>query len=168
MMTSLLLTIRSNTKKIAYFHTVSNHAAASLDDVRSGEPGRRPSAPLALADPGRGRGVVAVAAPGGMIEMDHEVAVVRGDGGVERQLAEVAPVPEGAPLESRRAVSLALVGDLDVEGERPAGRRISAVEDLRQDLVPEIQVVAGDPRLVRSDQQAHEGRRPGGLAGGLT
>src|SRR6266851_216455 len=93
-----------------------------------------PSPSLAPVHPSRGRGVVPVAAPRGMIEMDHEVAIVRGDGGVEGQLADVAPVAEGTPLERRRAARRAVIGDLDVEGERAPGRRISAVVDLGHDL----------------------------------
>src|SRR5258708_4861307 len=61
---------------------------------------RGPSTPLALVHARRARGIVTVAAPGGMIEMNHEVGIVRGDSGVEGQLAEVAPILEGPPLEN--------------------------------------------------------------------
>src|SRR5579864_5144692 len=126
-----------------------------------------PSAALAPVHSRRGRGVVPVAAPRGMIVMDHEVAVVRGDGGGEGQLADVAPVAEGTPLEGRHAARRAFIGDFDVEGERAPGFRICAVVDLRHHLVPEVQGVPWNPRLIRSDQEAHVGRRPRGLAPGL-
>ena len=44
-------------------------------------------------------------------------------------------------------LDLPVVGDLDVEGQRPLRERVAAVEDLRHDLVAEIEVGAFNLRL---------------------
>ena len=41
-----------------------------------------------------------------------------------------------------------------------SGYRISTVEYLRHDFVAEVEIAAGDSRLMRSDEQPHERRRP--------
>ena len=42
-------------------------------------------------------------APGGMVEMDHKIAVVRNDGVIESQSSDATPIPKGAPLKGWRA-----------------------------------------------------------------
>ena len=99
--------------------------------------------------------------------MKHEIAVVGDDGVVERQRADATPVTERPPLLRYRPRRLAVVGDLDVERQRAFGRRIAAIEDLRHDLVPEVEALSLDSRLVGRDEQSHELRRVRDLACGL-
>src|SRR4051812_48566507 len=96
-----------------------------------------------------GRRVIAVAAPGRMREMDDEVAIVRGDGRVEYEAADTAPVPEGHSLPYRKAVRLTLVGHVDVEGQCPPRHRIPGVVDLGEDFIAEIEILSRNPRLLR-------------------
>ena len=91
-----------------------------------------------------------------MVEVDDRIAVEGDDGIVESQRADPAPVLERAPYPDGRPLRLPLIGHLDGERERPPGRWIAAVEDLRHDLVAKVEIGAGDPRLVRGDEQAHE------------
>src|SRR5690349_4200536 len=107
-----------------------------------GQNRHRPSPPsphLAPVDPGGGRGVVLVLAPGRMVEVEHEIDVAGGHGVVEGELADRPPGRKGAALVGRRAVGFALVGHLDEEGEGALGGRVAAVEDLGQDLVTEVE-----------------------------
>src|SRR5215813_15428744 len=98
-----------------------------------------------------------------MVEVDDTVAVVGGYGVVEHQASDPPPVAEGAPLAELRASRRAVVGNLDMKGQRPFRHRIALVEDLRHDLIPEVERVALDTRLINGDEQPHErGRSSGG------
>ena len=77
-----------------------------------------------------------------------------------------APTVKRPSLRERRPGRLSLVGHLDVERQRALRGRIAPVEDLRHDLVAEVEVIAGNARLMRGDEQPHElGARVGVPAG---
>src|SRR6266487_684332 len=122
------------------------------------------SAHLAFVDARGGCRVVLVGTPRRMMEMDDEIAIVRNDRPVEGDGSDAAPIPEGAPLAERWAVRLPVIGDLDVEGERALRPGVTAVVDLRHDLVAEIQSRALDSGLAWRHRETHEGRRARGLA----
>jgi hypothetical protein len=44
-------------------------------------------------------GIVTIATPGGMVEVDHKVAVIGDNGVVESQFANTSPVAEGPLLQ---------------------------------------------------------------------
>ena len=106
---------------------------------------RLPDLPAVL--PSRGRRVVAILPPGGMIEVDDRVSVVGDDSVVEHQLPDVLPVLERAPLAERGAGGRAFVGYLDVERQRALRHGIARVEDVRHHLVAEIERVPWNHRL---------------------
>src|SRR4029077_16439495 len=83
---------------------------------------------------------------------------VEGDG------SDAAPSVEGAPLAERWAVRLPVIGNLNVERERAFRPDVTAVVDLRHDLVAEVQSRALDSGLVRHHCETHEGGRARGLA----
>jgi len=64
-------------------------------------------------------------------------------------------------------VGLALVGDVDGEGQRPPGNRITRVEDVGHDLVAVIERRTGDDGMTGGNQQLHERRRARRLVGWL-
>src|SRR4030095_8793730 len=102
-----------------------------------------------------------------MVEMKDEIAVVGDDGVVERQRAHAAPVTERPPLLRYQPRRMHVGGVLYVVRLRVFGRRIAAIEDLRHDLVPEVEALSLDSRLVWRDEQSHELRRARGLACGV-
>src|SRR5688572_5967031 len=59
--------------------------------------------------------IITIGAPGGMAEMDDEIAVTRDDGIVERKRPDLSPVLEGASLAERRTTGRPLVRHFDVE-----------------------------------------------------
>src|SRR5262249_42262628 len=79
---------------------------------------------------------------------------------------DALPVPDDATL-GQQPLRVTLVGDFDVERERPLRLALALVVDLGQDLVAEIEVLARYARLRRIDHQAHEFRRSRGLVFGL-
>ena len=111
---------------------------------RSPRSGHRTFRPLIL---GPGRRIVAVGPPGRVVEVKHAVSVVRHHRVVERQRPDGSPVAERAPLAQRRSRRLSFIGEFHREGERPLWRRVAPVEDLRHHFVPEIDRVAGNPRM---------------------
>src|SRR5262245_40157429 len=122
--------------------------------------------PFAIDSRG-GRRIVAILPPGRVRKVNHRVTVVRDDGVVEDDGADLPPVLESAAQTERRARRLALVGDLDVERERALGRRIALIEDLGHDFVADVEVGPGDHRLAFGDEQPHELRCSRRLTGGL-
>ena len=58
----------------------------------------------------------------------------------------------------------ALVGDVDGEGERPLRHRVAPVEDVGHDFVADVEILAGNHRLPRGNEQPHELRCPRRLA----
>ena len=95
-------------------------------------------------------------APRRVAEMDDEIGVVGNDGVVERQRADAAPATKRPLLRERRPARLPFVGHLDVERQRAFRGRVAPIEDLRHDLVAEIELRARNARLMLGDQQAHE------------
>src|ERR1044071_705773 len=77
------------------------------------------------------RGVVAVPPPRRVVGVENAVAVVRGDGGVERHGSDLPPVGDRAELVETGAAGDAGVGGLDAEGEAP----LRSLVDLGHDLV---------------------------------
>jgi hypothetical protein len=82
---------------------------------------------LSFVDTRGGCGIVLIVSPRRMMEVDDEIAVVRNDRPVEGNRSDAAPIPQGAPLPEERAVRLAIIGDLDVEGERALRPGVAAV-----------------------------------------
>ena len=68
------------------------------------ERGRRRWAAVEAQSLGRG-GIVAVVPPCRMIEVNDEIAIVRGDRFVKRQSSDTGPIAEPAPLKECRTVS---------------------------------------------------------------
>src|ERR1700694_1363554 len=94
---------------------------------RSSEPANL----LAASAHGRG-GVVPVLAPGGVAEVDDEIAVVRGHAVGERDSPDGLPVDDVLPLasgEEDEAGFLARVGHGEVEAERALRLGGAPVED---------------------------------------
>src|SRR5271165_5221097 len=110
---------------------------------------------------GCSRRIIGIRAPGRMVEMDDPVAVDRGDGGRERQGADVIPVRKRAGLEEVKALFRALVGHVNVESELSLGAGIPLVVDESHDLIAEVGVVA--PGMTVGDFEAHVFGRPGRL-----
>ena len=106
---------------------------------------------LTAIDPSCSGGIVAVLAPGRMIEMNHRVTIPRCDGIIERQAADLAPIAERPSLPKRRAGGPSNIRDLYIKCQLAFGNRITAVEYLRHDLVAEVQVIPRSPRLFGGD-----------------
>jgi len=70
---------------------------------------------LMLIDAGRRRRIVAIIAPGGMIEVHDKVAVVRHDCLIENETADADPIAEPAPLKELRTMCRSLVRNLDMK-----------------------------------------------------
>src|SRR5262249_25394084 len=110
------------------------------------------------------RRIVAVVAPGGMAEVDDEIAVVRSHGVIEDYSSDAPPIFESAPFKGWQASRRSFVGHFDIESKGTLGLWIALVENLRHDLVAKIQPFAFDPGLLRRDQQAHNLWRAHGFA----
>jgi hypothetical protein len=93
---------------------------------------------LSLVHASRCGRIILIVAPGRVMEMNDEIAVVGGDRLMECNRSYATPILERPPFERRQSVRLALIGHLDVERERPFRRRIAAFIDLRHDLVAKI------------------------------
>src|SRR5262249_27061955 len=114
---------------------------------------------MRLADPMRifpegGRGIIPVDPPAGMMEVDHEVAVIRDYGLPKRQPSDPFPVPDRASLVDPRAKRLSVVGHFDVEDQFALRLRVTPVVDLCHDLLPKVEALSGDPGLGIIDQKA--------------
>jgi hypothetical protein len=79
---------------------------------------------------------------------------------VEHERADRPPVLKRAPFPRRRSALLAFVRHPDVERQRALRERIAAIEDLRHDLVAEIEIGALDPWLIARDAKPQELRGP--------
>src|ERR671923_214839 len=92
-----------------------------------------------LVGTSRGRGVVPIIPPRGMIKVDDKVAIVRGDRVIKSQCANRTPVLESTPLKNGQTLGDTFVGDFYVENERPFRGRIASVEYLRHHFIAEVQ-----------------------------
>jgi hypothetical protein len=89
-----------------------------------------------------------------VIEVNNRVPIPGRDSAIERQVTDLTPVAKRPALPKGRTRGLPFVGNLDIECERPFWNCIARVEDLRHDLVPEVEVVPRDPRLSRNARLA--------------
>ena len=80
--------------------------ASAISHAQQGpRPARHGELPyLLFIDACRGGGIVAVVPPRRVIEVNDEIAVVRGDRFVKHQSSDTRPIAEPAPLKERRAV----------------------------------------------------------------
>ena len=67
--------------------------------------------------------------------MNDEVAVIRGDGPLKGEFADVSPITESPPLEGRQPMGLAFISDLDVECQISFGLGVTGIVNLRQHFV---------------------------------
>src|SRR5258708_438960 len=94
-----------------------------------------------------------------MVEVDDGIAIVGDDRIIEDHGADPAPVSKRASLPQRRSTGGAFVSHFDVESECALWFRIALVENLRHNLITEIEVFALYPQLLGRHQQAHKFRR---------
>ena len=91
-----------------------------------------------------------------MIEVDYRIPVIGNNRIVEAQRSESPPVSKSTPLAECRTTGRAFVRHLNAESERALGTGISSIENVRHDLVAEIETFTFHPQLAGWDQQPHE------------
>src|SRR6202040_2218624 len=89
-------------------------------------------------DAHRRGGIVAVVPPRRVIEVNDEIAIVRGDRFVKHQSPDTRPIAEPAPLKERRAVRRALVRYLDVKSQAALSGSVTSIINLRHDFIAKI------------------------------
>lgn len=95
--------------------------------------------------------------------MDNVIAVVGCDGIIEGQRSDATPILVMSPRNAQDFPFSAFIGHFDEKNELALGLGIARIENLPQNLIAEIEIVALDPWLLPRDNQAHEFRRPCGF-----
>jgi hypothetical protein len=94
---------------------------------------------LPAVDAGARRGIISIRAPGWMVEVQYEIAVVRSSDIIERQSADAAPVAERTTLSESWSIDFTVIGYFYVEPERSFGNGVARIENLPHDFVAEIE-----------------------------
>jgi hypothetical protein len=75
------------------------------------------------------RRIIPIVAPGGMIEMNYKIAVVRSYRVIEGKFTDAAPIVECSSLRDCRAEPGTLIGHLDDESQGTFRRQLAAVKN---------------------------------------
>ena len=122
-------------------------------------PGNRPwqlSSNLSTVDSGGSGRIIAVAAPGRMVEVNNGIAVPRDHRIVEGQRTDSLPALKLASLAQRGAAGQTIVSDFNVKGQFSLGFRISLVEYLGHYFIAKIEQLTLNARLFSTDKKPHK------------
>jgi len=89
------------------------------------------------------------------MKVDHMISVVGCNSLVKNDAADALPILHVNPPQTRESLSPGLVGNEDIELQRPVLLETAVAKNVGVDLVPEIQFVALNPNRIGFHPEHH-------------